>query len=171
MGTKHRGTPDEIRALDAYVKLSRAAAAVEAAVNKHLADAGLTISQFGVLEALWHLGPLSQGALARKILKSPANLTTVLDNLERRGLILRRRDPRDRRVVIVEPTDAGAERIARLFPHHVRRVVESFSVLDHHEQDQLGQLCRRLGRAQSAGARPPRSDPGPDAAPSLEDPA
>ena len=167
MGTKHRGTPDEIRALDAYVKLSRAAAAVEAAVNKHLADAGLTLSQFGVLEALWHLGPLSQGALARKILKSPANLTTVLDNLERRGLILRRRDPRDRRVLIVEPTDAGAERIARLFPHHVQRVVEAFSVLDHHEQHQLGRLCRQLGRAQSAGARAPRSDP--DAAPSLED--
>jgi MarR family 2-MHQ and catechol resistance regulon transcriptional repressor len=161
MGTKHRGTDQEIRALDAYVKLSRAAAAVEASVNRHLAAAGLTISQFGVLEALLHLGPLSPGALARKILKSPANLTTVLDNLERRGLIARSRDPRDRRVTIVELTDAGRERIAALFPRHVRRVVDAFAPLDAERQATLAELCRTLGRAQDAAATPdpPREDP------------
>src|SRR6056297_1878874 len=116
MGTRHRGKQDEIRALDAYVKLSRAAAAVEASVNRPLAAAGLTLSQFGVLEALWHLGPLSPGALARKILKSPANLTTVLDNLERRELIARSRDASDRRVTIVALTDDGRAHIAALFP-------------------------------------------------------
>jgi MarR family 2-MHQ and catechol resistance regulon transcriptional repressor len=148
MGTKHRGPAEEVRALDAYVKLSRAAAAVEAAVNRHLAAAGLTISQFGVLEALWHLGPLSQGALAKKILKSPANLTTVLDNLERRELIRRRRDPSDRRVVRVELTDRGDAGIAPLFPLHVTRVVDAFSALDPAEQETLARLCRTLGLAQ-----------------------
>lgn len=158
MGTKHRGPAEEVRALDAYVKLSRAAAAVEAAVNRHLAAAGLTISQFGVLEALWHLGPLPQGALARKILKSPANLTTVLDNLERRELILRRRDPADRRVVRVELSDQGEARIAPLFPRHVARVVDAFSALDPAEQETLARLCRTLGLAQGEPAQDARAD-------------
>jgi len=148
MGTRHRGKQDEIRALDAYVKLSRAAAAVEASVNRPLAAAGLTLSQFGVLEALWHLGPLSPGALARKILKSPANLTTVLDNLERRELIARSRDASDRRVTIVALTDEGRARIAALFPAHVQRVVDAFAPLSAEQQEALADLCRTLGRAQ-----------------------
>lgn len=167
MGTKHRGPAEEVRALDAYVKLSRAAAAVEAVVNRHLAAAGLTISQFGVLEALWHLGPLPQGALARKILKSPANLTTVLDNLERRDLIRRRRDPSDRRVVRVELSDAGEARIAPLFPRHVARVVDAFSALDPAEQDSLARLCRTLGLAQNELGQdePAQDEPAPSPTP------
>ena len=146
--TRHRGSQEKTRALDAYVKLSRAAAAVEAPVNRHLADAGLTLSQFGVLEALWHLGPLSPGALARKILKSPANLTTVLDNLERCDLIARSRDAGDRRVTIVSLTDEGRARVAALFPSHVERVVDAFAPLSAEQQEALADLCRTLGRAQ-----------------------
>jgi len=145
-----RSTPDaERRSLDAYVKLARAAAAVEATVHRPLAQAGLTISQFGVLEALLHLGPMSQGALARKILKSPANLTTVLDNLGRRSLIQRRRDDGDRRVVLVQLTDAGETLVASLFPHHARHVAQAFSTLSPAQQDTLAHLCRELGLAQA----------------------
>lgn len=145
-----RSTTDaERRALDTYVKLVRAAAAVEATVHRPLAEAGLTISQFGVLEALLHLGPMSQGALARKILKSPANLTTVLDNLGRRSLIHRRRDDDDRRVVLVQLTDAGETLVATIFPQHARRVAKAFGTLNLAEQDTLAQLCRELGLAQA----------------------
>ena len=157
------------RALDAYVKLARAAAAVEAAVHRPLAEAGLTISQFGVLEALLHLGPMPQGALARKILKSPANLTTVLDNLARRDLIRRRRDVGDRRIVLVQLTDAGEALVASLFPEHARRVAQAFEALDPAQLDTLGRLCRELGLAQAApgdrtgrgagAARPKTADP------------
>ena len=60
MPTRYAGTTDERAALDAYIKLWRAAHAAEVAAHRHLADHGLTISQFGVLEGLYHLGPLSQ---------------------------------------------------------------------------------------------------------------
>ncbi|MEX2502291.1 MAG: MarR family transcriptional regulator, partial [Trueperaceae bacterium] len=129
MGTHYPGTDDEIRALDAYVKLARAHAAVDATINHDLIEAGLTVSQFGVLEAIWHLGPLPQGALARKILRSAANLTTVLDNLARRDLIERSRDPADRRVVIVRLTDAGRDLIGPYLPRHVRPVMHALSAL------------------------------------------
>ena len=72
---------DEQRALGAYGKLMRAAESVTACLDAGLRRAGLTTSQFAVLETLHHLGPLCQGELAEKILKSSGNLTTVVDNL------------------------------------------------------------------------------------------
>ena len=85
MPTHYQGTPTETQALDAYIKLSRAAESVNQRINEHLHARGLTVSQFGVLEALYHLGPLPVGQLAGKILRSSANLTLVVDNLARQG--------------------------------------------------------------------------------------
>ena len=152
MPNHYPGTPDEVRALDAYVKLARAASAVERSVNDHLSDATLTPSQFGVLEALHHLGPLSQGVLARTILTSPGNLTTVLDRLEARGLLRRRRDQHDRRVVLAQLTPDGEALVAELMPRHVARVVATFAALAPDEQAQLARLLRTLGLAQGERA-------------------
>jgi MarR family 2-MHQ and catechol resistance regulon transcriptional repressor len=134
-------------ALDAYVKLMRAAESVTARLERGLRRAGLTTSQFGVMEALHHLGPLCQGELAQKILKSNGNLTTVVDNLERRGLVERRRDSGDRRRVEVRLTETGADSIAKIFPTHARAVEEIFSVLDDQQRRELAALCRSLGLA------------------------
>ena len=81
--TKHfHGSEQQERALDAFVKLMRAADTVQSAAIAHVSDAGLTPSQFAVLEALYHVGPMCLGAIAEKILKSSGNLTLVVDNLE-----------------------------------------------------------------------------------------
>jgi MarR family 2-MHQ and catechol resistance regulon transcriptional repressor len=150
MSTHHQGPPHERRALDPYIKLARAPATAEATINRHLTDAGLTTSQFGVLEALWHLGPLSLGQLADKILKSNGNLTFVVDNLAKRGLVTRARSERDRRVVTAALTAEGERLIAGLFPRHVERVVATFVELSAAEQETLARLCRKLGLAQRA---------------------
>lgn len=157
--TGYRGTPKERRALGAYVKLARAASAVEQAVNRPLADEELTTSQFGVLEALLHLGPLPQGTLARKILTSPANLSHVLDQLEARDRIVRTRDPNDRRVVLVDLTAEGRAFITDLFPRHVDRVVAAFASLDPDEQAELARLLRTLGHAQTGPSTATRQEP------------
>ena len=153
MPSHYPGTECERGALGAYIKLSRAASAVEGRVNRHLAEAGLTLSQFGVLESIHHLGPMNQGQLAGKILKSSGNLTTVIDNLERRGLVERRRDLHDRRSNQIHLTEAGRELIERLLPPHVRGVVEAFSILTDDERDTLAGLCRKLGLAQAVASR------------------
>lgn len=71
-------------ALNVFVKLMRASNTVNTRIHGHLKEDNLTVSQFGVLEALYHLGPLSQSELGIKILKSNANLTTVVDSLEKK---------------------------------------------------------------------------------------
>lgn len=151
MPTHWSGSPEERLALDAYIKLWRASHSVEARANRHLAEHGLSLSQFSVLEALHFLGPLPQRALAAKVLRSHGNLTLVIDNLERDGLVRRERGERDRRVVTVHLTEAGAAKVAGVLPPHVAGVVEVFSALSPQEQETLGALCRKLGRSLDPG--------------------
>src|SRR5574337_126227 len=146
MTADFKGTKEETRALDAYVKLVRASESVTARLQRHLADAGLTVSQFGVLEALHHLGPLSQGELAGKILKSSGNITMVIDNLEKRGLVTRQRKAEDRRFYSVRLTTRGSRVMAGLFPDQAERIVSEMNILTKAEQKQLGNLCRKLRR-------------------------
>jgi len=147
--TKHGGISSEKRVLDTYVKLRRAVNSLSGREDDVLRAAGLTESQFGVLEALYHLGPLCQRELASKILKSAGNLTTVVDNLQKRGLVERRREGGDRRVVTVYLTSDGDDLVAKVFPRVVDVLVDAFSVLAVREQEQLAALCRRLGTAES----------------------
>ncbi len=146
-----KGNPRKDRALDAYVKLLRAAESVTARVSRRLDAAGLTLSQFGVLEALYHLGPLCLSDLARKILKTSGNLTLVVDNLEKRGLVSRCHDASDRRFVRVSISPQGKRLISGLFPAHAREIARALSALSPAEQATLAALCRKLGLAQGAG--------------------
>ena len=145
MGTRYTGTKEEIRALNAFIKLIRAAQSVSGRVEAHLNELGLTVSQFGVLEALFHLGPLNQKNLAAKILKSTGNITMVIDNLEKRGLVKRTRDEQDRRHYSVGITPKGSGLITSFFPKHVARIVEELSVLSAPEHEALGKLCKKVG--------------------------
>jgi MarR family 2-MHQ and catechol resistance regulon transcriptional repressor len=145
MGTHYQGTKKEISALDVYIKLSRAAEAVSLRINQHLKREKLTISQFGVLEALYHLGSMHQNQLAEKILKSNGNMTLVIDNLVKRRLVERERDPADRRCVTIHLTKTGHKLIHDIFPRHVQTVVKEIGLLTLEEQAQLAALCRKLG--------------------------
>ena len=146
--TGYKGTRDEVRALGTFVKLERAAESVMARIHRHLIDAGLTVSQFGALEALFHVGPLSQAEIAKKVLKSTGNITMVIDNLEKRGLVKRERQKDDRRYYIVQLTDEGRKLIEGVFPRHAAKIREEMSVLSSTEQETLGNLCRKLGLRQ-----------------------
>ena len=152
MGTHYRGRPAEVRALDAYIKLTRATSSVASRLAPGLARAGLTPTQLGVLEALLHLGPLGQRTLGAKLLMSGGNITAVVDNLERRGLVRRERRGDDRRNVTVHLTPQGRRLIESAFPAHVREIVEAFSALTAAEQDALGRLTKKLGLSQPGNA-------------------
>lgn len=143
--TAYTGAKEEVRALSTYVKLLRAAESLSARVHRHLAESGLSISQFGVLEALHHLGPLSQSEIAKKVLKSTGNMTMVIDNLEKSGLVKRERNEQDRRYYVVGLTTRGSARIKSIFPRHAAKIMDEMQVLSRAEQTALGSLCRRLG--------------------------
>jgi MarR family transcriptional regulator, 2-MHQ and catechol-resistance regulon repressor len=146
MPTHYKGTPQEVLALDSFIKLARSINAVQAAIIPALQkDFGLTESQFAVLEALHHLGPLSQGQLCQKILRSGSNVTTVLDNLERDELVRRERDSDDRRVQMVSLTEKGRTAVTTALPVHIERITKLMGSLTTDEQKQLGRICRKLG--------------------------
>ncbi|HEY6837313.1 MAG TPA: MarR family transcriptional regulator [Geobacteraceae bacterium] len=134
-------------ALNTYTKLMRAAESVTGRVNRSMAAFDLTISQFGVLEALYHKGPLCQRDIAAKILKSTGNITLVIDNLEKRGLVRRERDSEDRRYLTVRLTEEGASLIARAYARVEAAIVAEMAVLTEEEQHMLGTLSKKLGLA------------------------
>lgn len=146
MPTHYKGSEEEKRALDSFIKLTRAAESASLRINSDLHSHNLTVSQFGVIEALYHLGPLLPGELAGKILKSSGNMTTVIDNLEKRGFVHRQRREDDRRKVDIILTDTGKALVEELLPGHIAGVVTTFDVLSPDEQDQLQALCKKLGR-------------------------
>lgn len=131
--------------LNSYTKLMRAAESVTSRTSQPMTAAGLTISQFGVLEALLHKGPLCQRDIAAKILKSTGNITMVIDNLEKRGLVRRERDSEDRRYLTVHLTPAGSALIARVFADVEAAIVAEMGTLSEGELSQLGMLCKKLG--------------------------
>ena len=143
---KHfHGTARQERALDAYIKLLRAADTVDSFLMPQLESSGLTPSQFAVLEALYHIGPLCLGELARKLLKTSGNLTMVVGNLQKRGLVTRTRQDADRRFYLVSITGKGRKLTAQVFPQHVERIVVAISTLSSAEQKSLAALARILG--------------------------
>jgi MarR family 2-MHQ and catechol resistance regulon transcriptional repressor len=145
MGTRHKGSPAEVRALNTFIKLTRAAESTESRLAGLLTEANLTDSQFGVLEALYHLGPMHQCDLATKLLRSSGNITLVLDNLEKRKLVRRQRGTEDRRYITVHLTPEGERLIREVFPRHAANIVQVMNVLTPDEQEELARLCRKLG--------------------------
>jgi len=146
MGTRYKGSRQERLALDAYTKLIRAADTVAARAQRHLCRWKITASQFGALEALYHLGPLCPSVLAQKLLKSDGNLTVVIDNLQRRGWARRVRDAQDRRFLSVQLTPAGRRLVERIFPEHVGQIVRAVGPLSCAQLEQMGRLCRAVGK-------------------------
>lgn len=143
-------------ALNAYIPLLRAAESLAARASLRLASHGLTLSQFGALEALLHLGPLCQRELGEKLLKSGGNITMVVDNLEKRGWVRRLRDKGDRRMITVHLTPPGRRLISSIFPGHAAAIAEEMQRLTVTEKESLRAMCRKLGRAENVQPRPRR---------------
>ncbi len=145
MGSHYKGSKKEVRALDTYIKLIRAADTLSSGINVNLISTGLTESQFNVLDALYHLGPLTQKQLGKKLLKSGGNITMVIDNLEKRNLVKRRRGEKDRRVFFVDLTVRGRQQVENILPEQVSRIKNEMSTLSKGEQNELQRLCKKLG--------------------------
>ncbi len=145
MGTHYKGTKKEVRALNTYIKIIRAADSLRSRVNMHLSKTGLTESQFNVLDALYHLGPLTQKDLGIKLLKSGGNITMVIDNIERRKLVIRERGEKDRRLINVNLTSNGKNIIENILPEQVSRIKNEFNTLSKGEQNELQKLCKKIG--------------------------
>lgn len=145
MSTHYRGSAAERRALDVYTRLMRSAKSVGSRLDRRLREQGITETQFGVLDMLFHLGPLHPREITKRHFTTGGNTTFVLKTLERDGLIEREPDPKDGRAHLVRLTAKGRRRVGELFPGHLAAIVREFSILSAAEQEELGRLCRIVG--------------------------
>ena len=153
MSTPRSHRSQERLALLTYVKLMRAANAARNFAARSLGGTNLTHTQFAVLEALYHLGPMPLSDVAQRVLTTGGNLTMVAGNLEKQGLARRQPSPEDKRLQIMALTPKGKSLIRQTFPQHAAAIAEFLSALGPEEQAKLGDLCRRLGRQETERAK------------------
>lgn len=130
--------------LKLVIALSRTNTAFQRTMQPFFSNYDLTIAQFGVLETLYHLGDLKICELIDRTLSTSGNMTVVIKNLEKEGLIQRNVNPDDRRAFVIGLTDEGRHLIKEVFDAHLS-VLEGFFIgLEVEEKVQLQQLLKKL---------------------------
>lgn len=149
--------PEYVQVLKLFTVLSRAQAAFMEKVRQDVARHELTPTEFAVLEALYHKGPLLLGEIQSKILVSSGGITYLVDRLAERGFVERRDCPTDRRARYAALTREGIRFMDRIFPEHARCLARASEGLDADERDRAIRLLKALGKG--AASAPPCSDP------------
>ncbi|MDA3956706.1 MarR family winged helix-turn-helix transcriptional regulator [Oceanispirochaeta sp.] len=130
--------------LKLVIALSRSIQHIRRGEGQNIQDAGLTLSQFAVLEALYHKGDLRICEIIEKTLSTGGNMTVVVNNLVKDGLVRRFKDPGDGRASRISLTEKGEVLIADLFPRHVESVQTLFERLESDEKRRLLDLLKKL---------------------------
>lgn len=141
-------------ALKLWVVLSRAHASVYAHAAAHSAEHGLSLTEFAILEALYHRGRMVLGEIQRRILVSSGGITFLVDRLAEKGLVVRQECPADRRAKYVSLTGDGAKLIREVFPSHAAVISGAMKGLTPEEQGEAARLLRTLGLAAANGDLP-----------------
>ena len=138
--------PDRDRpaTLQLIIAMARALQALEQGARTQLAECDLGMTEFAVLEVLYHKGALPLGEVRDRILVTGASTTYVVKKLEERGLLRRRACVEDQRVVFGELTPKGKTLMDRVFPLHVKRLQELMAPLSVAEKREAARLLRRL---------------------------
>lgn len=131
-----------------WLVLWKAARAVETRAFESIEETGLCASDFAVLEALLHKGPLPVNTLGKKLLLTSGSITTAVDRLSAKGLVERTDDPDDRRVRRVALTRQGRALVAPAFERHARDMEDVVAhALTNTERTTLVNLLRKLGKS------------------------
>ena len=155
--TAHAPAPVDERyaeELKLWVVLARAHAAVARHSEADIARHGLSSAEFGILEALYHKGPLLLGELQRRVLVSSGGTTFLVDRLTEKGLVAREACPDDRRARYAVLTSAGRALMKRIFPEHAAAIAHAVCGLTRDERRAATKLLRSLGRAAAEAAGP-----------------
>ncbi len=133
--------------LKMMIIIARMVKVIDQTVIPDICSRGLTPSQFGVLEALLHKGPLTVNEIIEKTLSTSGNMGLVISNLERSGLVLKKVSETDRRSRTIELTDEGRRLIEEIFPFHVEVVNRMFSGIELSEKEQMAELMKKLSKS------------------------
>ena len=140
-----------------WTVLARCYKALSSRVEQSVADAGLCLTDFMILEALLHKGPLTITEIQGKILLASGSMTAAVDRLEKKGTIVRLFVKEDRRARLLELTEAGRGLIERVYGEHRSQFEALMGVLGDKEMQQTYASLKRLGlhaaREEYAGER------------------
>lgn len=140
---KYYGAKNELN-LRVIIGLYRSYSRINRSSQKLMAAYQLTVSQFGVLEALYNLGPMRIGDIIARMLSTSGNMTVVVKNLEQDGWISRYSDPKDGRVCLIQLTVKGKHLIETIFPEHLSDLKSLLGNLDEVDKRQLIELFKKL---------------------------
>jgi DNA-binding MarR family transcriptional regulator len=130
--------------LKLLIVLSRTAQSIHKKDQRTIKEGGLTVTQFAVLEMLYHKGDLKICEIIEKSLSTGGNMTVVIENLIKEDLVIRYHDPKDRRVNLISITDKGRQLISDIFPKHVENINDIFSNISVDEKKELIVLLKKL---------------------------
>jgi MarR family 2-MHQ and catechol resistance regulon transcriptional repressor len=147
------GKEPDLSGIHVWLLLWKAARAVETHSERSIGRFEMGLSDFGVLEALLHRGPLNARQLGEKVLLTSGSMTAAVDRLAGRGLVRRTDDADDRRACIVQLTPAGRRLIQRAFAKHRTTMEEALGKFLPKDRRALLPLLRRLGRVAEASAQ------------------
>ena len=148
----------ELKAPKIWIVLARCQRALAIEVERGIADLGLCLSDFMVLEALLHKGPLTISEIQAKVLLASGSMTAAVDRVESMGLVIRKTTAQDRRARLLELTPKGRRMIERAYQEHAQHLEKTMSVLNAHERRSLYAGLRKLGLSVAATLDRPRSE-------------
>lgn len=128
-----------------WTVLARSYSSVAAFAERSVASEDLGLSDFAVLEVLLHKGPLTISAIGKKVLLANASMTSAIDRLEERGLVVRKAEEEDRRVRLIHLTAKGRALITAMFDRHQRKLEALMADLSQAERQQLYRGLKKLG--------------------------
>ncbi|MGN1402177.1 MAG: MarR family winged helix-turn-helix transcriptional regulator [Bacillus sp. (in: firmicutes)] len=136
--------------LKAFTVILRASEAIEAVIKRDVAQYGLNMTEFAVLELLYHKGDQPTQVIGQKILISSGSITYVVDKLVKKKYVVRKGCKEDRRVTFAHLTEEGISLMDEIFPKHEEKIAELFDQLDASEVKETIQLMKKIGyRAKS----------------------
>ena len=126
--------------------LWKAAKAVERVDLDSIRQTGLSLSDFAIMEALLHKGPLPINQIGEKVLLSSGSMTAAVNRLEKSGHVQRIQDPADGRCFYVHLTKTGRRVVSAAFQRHAQNLEKAAEVLSAEERSQLIDLLKKIGK-------------------------
>ncbi len=135
----------DARAQEASLTLIRTFGTLNSLMNDYLAPFGLSRPRLHALHFLNHApgGQMRMSDIGTSLRVARPNVTTLVDGLERQGLVERIADPTDRRTTYTRITEAGRQRLTEVMPEHLRRLGELWQGLSDEETDMLTHLLAK----------------------------
>jgi MarR family 2-MHQ and catechol resistance regulon transcriptional repressor len=141
---KHR--PQDRGHVHAWLVLGKAFQAMTKFTTAGIQESGLGESDFRVLEALLHKGPLPVNVIGPKVFLTPGSISTAVDRLFAQGLVSREENPQDRRIRLVALTERGRALILPIYRQHVEDIRQVFADFTPSDIRQLERLMKKAGR-------------------------